>query len=420
MMQVLKNRSLLVLAGAELVSALGSWITAMALYAIIVFEGEGGVAHTSGLYLAAFGPSLLLSPVAGWLVDRVDRKRLLIAAQALCGVVTAGLIFADSLVLIYALLVLGAAFAVVTSPARQSIVPDVVAPEDLTRANALLQQVGGVIKIVAPLLAGGVLSFMSPQAAIILDVISYLAAAAVLTLLPALPRRQAAQEEHQPGETGLGGLNGLRKMTAVVTREAPLLRVLFPSIFMLVFTLIAFDVTAAVYTRDILRSSAKFMGMAIGLIGLGTGISALLLMLSKEMRNPWRDMVVGMTLMATIPAAMSLGTYLAPLPAQVFLLLACLLGGLGIGLTNVQAATLIQTLAPAGWVGRMGGLFQSMIVGGQLVAMLLTPVLVPHWVSFGLFFGISTACLMLLCIRTAVAVARHGYSPTVPTAETGS
>lgn len=91
MMALLRNRSFLILTGAELISALGSWVTTMALLAILVFEGTGGVEHTSALFLAGVGPSMLLGPVAGWLADRVERRRLMVASQLLSGLAVAAL-----------------------------------------------------------------------------------------------------------------------------------------------------------------------------------------------------------------------------------------------------------------------------------------------------------------------------------------
>lgn len=401
---LLRNRSLVLLAGAELVTNLGSWITMMAIFALVVFEGEGGVLQTTGIYLAGMGPAILLGPVAGWLVDRVDRRRLLIAAQLLSGLITLGLVFTQQMGWIYLILVLQGICAAATPSARQSVVADLVDRADLTRANAFLQQVSGITKIAAPMLAGAVLGLLSPQRAILLDVISYLAAGALLGLLPALPPRQGTAG---PEAKGSEGLAGLRAVAGMILREAPLLRFIFPTIFVLVVTLLAFDVTAPVFTRDVLLGDSRFMGVLVGMVGLGMGLAALALMLGKGGRNPSRDLLLGMLLMVGIPAAISLGAALqSPVLARWIALVGCLAGGAGLGLANVQASTLIQTLAPAGWLGRLGGLFQSVIVAGQVTGMLLTPVLVPHLISLGQFFTTATIAILLLCVWTAGAVKR--------------
>jgi MFS family permease len=83
-MNILKrNHHLLILGFAESVSGVGNWITALAIYALIVFRGSGDVLESSGVLLAGLGPMLLCSPLAGWLCDRFDRKRLMIASEVL-------------------------------------------------------------------------------------------------------------------------------------------------------------------------------------------------------------------------------------------------------------------------------------------------------------------------------------------------
>ncbi|HEX9013800.1 MAG TPA: MFS transporter, partial [Anaerolineaceae bacterium] len=166
-----KNRPLLILGISESVSNTGSWVTMMAVYAMLVFQGKGGLAESSGVFLAGLLPMLVFSPAAGWLCDRFDRRKLMIGSELLSGAVIGGLIFARQPAVIYALLALQAVTTALMTPARQAVVPQVVPPEELTRANAFLQQLAGIIKIAAPSLAGLVLTLLSPHQAIILDVV---------------------------------------------------------------------------------------------------------------------------------------------------------------------------------------------------------------------------------------------------------
>ncbi|HLN61561.1 MAG TPA: MFS transporter, partial [Symbiobacteriaceae bacterium] len=136
MTSILRNRSLLIIGGAEVINSIGSWITAMALYSILIFREHGGMALSSGIFLAQMLPMLLLGPVAGWICDRYDRRTLMVASRLLQGAVTAGLVFTDNLIAIYALLVLAAAASVVVGPARTAAMPEIVAPEHLSQANA--------------------------------------------------------------------------------------------------------------------------------------------------------------------------------------------------------------------------------------------------------------------------------------------
>ena len=418
---VFRNRSLLILGIAESVSNTGNWITMMAVFAMIVFKGQGGVVESSGVFLAGLLPTLFFSPLAGWLCDRIDRKKLMIASELISGLVILGLVFTDQLVLIYTILALQAFSITIMTPARQSAVPQLVQQDELTRANAFLQQLAGLIKIIAPILAGGLLAVISPHQAILLDVISFGLSALILTRLPALrPAIKIDQGETvappaQPTAAHLAASDGqpepkLDKLLPALKGSAQL-QILFILTFLTISVFVGFDVLAPVYFRDVLNVSETFFGQSIGLVGLGTLISSLMLMLRKGNGRPWVDVLAGVLLLGLIPVAMAAAT-LPSLQAQSrgLILAASLVGGVGNGLIIVQVGTLLQLLSPAVLLGRMGGIFQSTAVGGQLAGILLTPLLVPDRLSMGAYFGLASIALLLVMAGAALVLARTGSS----------
>ncbi len=395
---LLKNRTLVTIGLAEAISHIGDWITMMAIFALLVFKGGGGVAESSGVYLAGLLPALPASALAGWLCDRFDRKKLMVASQLLSALSVVGLIFTDRLELIYLLLALEAVFISVMGPARQSVIPDIVDKEDLPRANALLQQFSGIIKIGAPVLAGAILAVMSPHQAIILDVISFILAGVMLSFIPSLPAVKRAASENQVSEN----FEKKKNVWGVILSSSGL-QLIFVSMFLGIFVIIGFDVLATVYTRDVAQANEQYFGISIGLVGFGTLLSTFWLMLRKQNRNPWSDLMMGIGMLAVIPLALALGSYLNnPALCRAVVLVGCFIGGIGNGLVNVQIITLLQTLAPDGMLGRVSGLFQSTVTAGQLMGIILTPILVPGVVSMGTFFLISTLCLIVLVVYMVV------------------
>src|SRR5947209_5962245 len=65
MKHIVGNRSLLIVGIAESLSDLGTWITVLACFALIVFHNEGGAAESGGILLALLVPALPVSPLAG-------------------------------------------------------------------------------------------------------------------------------------------------------------------------------------------------------------------------------------------------------------------------------------------------------------------------------------------------------------------
>lgn len=403
---LLKNKTLVTIGIAESVSGIGDWITMMSIFAILVFRGTGGVAESGGIFMAGLLPTLPASLAAGWLCDRFDRKILMIISQLVSGTVVAGLIFTNNIVLIYGLLALQAISYAIMSPARQASLPDIVAQEDLTRANALLQQLAGIIKIGAPVIAGAILAVLDPHKAIILDVISFIAAAILLSFIPSLP-------PHGKKTAEPNSVNTQKSDNILSTiKDIPGLSLIFVSIFLAILIIVGFDVSASVFIRDILHEKESFMGISIGLVGVGTLIASIHLLTRKAKNDLWRDIVTGLSLLSIIPLVISVGYYVGkPEISRILLLAGCLVGGIGNGLVHVQVTTLLQTLTPPEQLGRMGGVFQSTAVAGQLVGIVLTPLLLAKLLSMGQFYAISFVCLGFLVIYIVFSLKQMKRSP---------
>src|SRR5688500_3118199 len=124
---------------AQVVSAIGDWIGFVAIVAIATRVGASGsgAAAVSLVMIARLVPGFFLAPVAGVLVDRLDRKKLMVATDVLRAVVLAFLPFVDTiwgLVVASLLLEIG---TLLWSPAKEASVPNLVPASHLTTANSL-------------------------------------------------------------------------------------------------------------------------------------------------------------------------------------------------------------------------------------------------------------------------------------------
>ncbi len=399
MKQILENRSVVIIGIAESVSGLGNWITAMAIIALVIFRGGGSTAQSSGIFLAFFIPMLVVSPLAGQLVDRFDRKKLMIASELLSAGAITGLIFARQLWLIYGLLALQAIFGTVMQPARLAALPSLVDRDDLTRVNAFLQQLAAVIKVMGPMLAGLLLAVMPPQMTMVLDVVSFILSALILTRLPAL------LPEAEPDREGEEAAPPSEKLLAVM-RRIPLLILLFVVMFFGIMIIMSLDILFPIYVRDILLVGESLMGLLIGLIGLGS-VGATVLLLARKgeatVWQSWRDVVLAMVFLGLLQIAFAAAAYLTDVSLRRWVVLTgSLIGGLGNGLLLVQVGTLMQLLSPESLLGRIGGVFQAVMVGGQLLTTLALPLLVPGLLPIGTFFIIASGLYVLLIMITVI------------------
>jgi dTMP kinase len=128
---------------AILVSSLGDWIGFVAVVAMVTRIGGGRAGFAvSGVMLARLLPSILFGPFAGVLVDRFDRKRLMVIADVVRGVGYATLPLVPHLPWIYGMSFLIECLSLLWTPARDAIIPNLVPRRQLSNANTVALATG--------------------------------------------------------------------------------------------------------------------------------------------------------------------------------------------------------------------------------------------------------------------------------------
>ncbi len=184
---------------AQVFSSLGDWIGLLAILAIANRVSSGNAAALSLVMVARMLPGFILAPVCGALVDRWDRKRVMIVTDVSRAAIIATLPFVDS---IAALVVASFALELLTllwGPAKDASVPHLVPRESLTQANSLsLVASFGTFPLGALIFAllAGLAEWLSgfeflslfdadqEALALYLDALSYLASGIIIVFLP--------------------------------------------------------------------------------------------------------------------------------------------------------------------------------------------------------------------------------------------
>lgn len=182
---------------AEVISLVGDWFSQVVLAAVVVAASPGREGFAiSTLILARFLPPLLLSPMAGVLLDRFDRQRLLVWSNFLrAGIGVLYLIaLADPslLWLIYAGILLQAAVGTVYMPGQSALVAGVVTSDDLVTANTLSSATWSAALAAGGALGGFVAATLGSTTALVFDVITFLAAGLLMMQVRGYRYRPAA------------------------------------------------------------------------------------------------------------------------------------------------------------------------------------------------------------------------------------
>ena len=194
------------LLAAELISTTGSAMTMLAL-PWLVLETTGSAAQAGLVATAEFVPMAVLGIPSGQIVARLGPRRTMLtcdlARAPLLGLVpllehTGHLSVGILIVIAFGI----GAFYPAHFASQRTIIPDLLGTDsgEVTRANALLQAANRLPLVIGPAIAGSLIALIGAGDVILIDAISYLVAAALLTFL--VPRglgRQGPQEEEATG-----------------------------------------------------------------------------------------------------------------------------------------------------------------------------------------------------------------------------
>lgn len=168
----------------QLVSLIGSGLTKFAL-GVWVYQQTGSVTQFALISLFASIPVIIISPVAGVLVDRFPRRLVMILSDSAAGLSTVAIALLLALGRletwqIYLATVLNATFSAFQWPAYNAATTLLVPKKHLARANGTLQLGEALSQLVAPLFAGFLLTIIELQGIIFIDFITFLFALGTL------------------------------------------------------------------------------------------------------------------------------------------------------------------------------------------------------------------------------------------------
>jgi len=177
-----QNRNFRLLWVGQVVSQLGDWFSLITLHSLLLAL-TGSDTSLSKLMLAQMLPLFFLSPIAGVVVDRLSRKRVMVAADLFRVMFALGFLLVRDQETAWIAYLCMAALSSATAffePARQAVLPAVTQPEELVTANALSAVTWSTLLTCGALVGGVVTQLLGREAAFVLNGFSFLGSAVVL------------------------------------------------------------------------------------------------------------------------------------------------------------------------------------------------------------------------------------------------
>jgi hypothetical protein len=389
------------LAAGRLVSQLGDWLTLAALVGWIygTTESTGQVAV---LMLLRLAPPILGGGLAAAVVDRMPKERLLVVVElaralAVCGAIAA--IVFDLRPLAFVAVAVSAALAAVGAATALALVPSVLDEEHLSAANAGLGIAQDGAMALGALGAGVALAVSGVTLALVIDVGTFLVAAALYAgIRPPLAHPRSLDPDPDGGASILDGFRYLVRR--------PLLLVVIAAFGA---ATIATGLTNATLPRLLeglgLGSGAYGFGFSALALGLAAGQG--FVGLTRVGATAGRWIGAGLLVMAGFFVALSLTAH-----APTAILLLGLIG-LVDGATDVLFATIVQREANPRYYGRIFGIasasMATTMMGAVAVAPVLNSIAAPdRVVLFGGLALVAAAAITFVGLR-----GRTGAEPAV-------
>jgi MFS family permease len=341
------NRNFRLIWLADFVSSLGDRVHLVAM-AALVYTVTGSLTQTGIAFVATALPDLVLGPFAGVLVDRRDRRQVLIACDLLRipPVLAIPFVVDISIVLVYILLFSVNAVSVLFKPARRAIVPSIVQPRDYNTANSLGSVSENSSDIIGYPIGGGMLLLFgylfgqeaSLAIAFSFDALTYLTSAILIWSISVKSTTYVAEADRtflREIAEGVSFVWNHRLVLAntLVTLLGPI--ALGASVPLLVG-----------YAWEVLQGGEWEYSLIGAAISVGTVLGGIWLS-TKERVNTGMVVISGLALMGISVTATGLVSSL--IPALIFITIS----GFGSAMAMIPGLTLVQDHTPDNLLGRV-------------------------------------------------------------------
>lgn len=358
----LRNRAFLRLWSGGLVNDFGDWTLLVAL-PVFVFQLTGSALVTSTVFVVELVPGLIAGQLGGVLVDRWDRKRILVVGglvQAACLLPLLLVSTADQLWIVYLVAAVESCLARVCGPAKAALIPSLVPPSERAAANSLSAVGDNLARLVGSPLGGLAIQVFGLPGVVAIDAATYVLSSLLIAgvRVPAQVADEAAESPAaragRPAHDGLvaAWLDGLR----TIRRDHQLSLVLGIGVLSQLAQGM-FVVLFVVFVIERLGGSGADVGLIRGVQAIGGVLGGLIVGWMSRRVSPrgligWGFIAFGMISLVTwnLPAlTTAIGFYLGLFVA---------VGIPGVA-TSTGLLTTVQTLTPPTHLGRVFAAFET-------------------------------------------------------------
>jgi len=351
---VLKRPELRAVWLAEWISDVGNFVTFIAL-AVYINQLTHSVAAVGLVFALRAVPTFTVGPFAAVLVDRLDRRAVMIVSDLVRAVLVGLLPFTHAPWQAYVLALSSGVLGTFFQPARSALLPQLVDTRELVPALAVIETTHQALHTLGPAIAGLVVFAFGARNSFFVDAASFLVSALFIARVVARGRPERPERRSAIHEL----IEGVRALA-----HAPAVRT-----YVLLDAALAFGgggviALLVIYVQDVLGRPGGEYGLVLSVAGLGTVLASIAIAAGdqRSARTPWA------VASAASAAAM---IFIAFEPSFLALLPIAFVYGIGDAATGIPAAAVVAETLPDSVRGRVYGARNALTLFVYAVGSLL-------------------------------------------------
>ena len=362
----------------------------------LMLDITGSKSLTSLVSMSAYIPAVLFGLFAGVVVDRYNRKWIMIYSDILrallVAVIPLSLIYGFiSPLLIGAITFSLSTFSAFFYPARDSLIPHIVTAEELPAANSAISVSGQMSHLLGPLFAGIGISIFGLRHLFTADAISFLFSILLISLIVG-PARKLTIEKHPPKWQGI--VEGLTYVNSHKGLRLLLILTFVNNIFIMGPAIIGLPV----FVREVLTSDFGVLAKLEVAMAAGMIVGSFVFWKAEKNISPISILLFGIVMDGITY------TLLFFADTSFIAILVLIIHGIGIPLITVSRTTIIQAVVPDEFRGRLFSMIYMAVMGTTAISVGLTGFILEFIGADSLFLliGVGAASTVIIGFNPAL------------------
>lgn len=407
----MKNKNFIIIVLGQIISLFGNAIQrfSMSLY---LLDFTGSTATFANILAISTIPYILFAPIAGKLSDSVNKKKIMVYLDFFCaaliGVYSIILLSGNDNTIIVAIVMFTLSISyTLYGPAVSSSIPQVVEEDKLTSANGIINQVGSIVNLVGPILAGIIYGLLGIKVIVIINALSFLFSA-IMELFLDIP--DVVKKDEKEGKVSVGFIRksfiDMKESFAYLKKENKIaLYIICSYAFCNIFLVPILSIVAPYFINVLLGLPSEVYGVVEGICVLGMMLGGFWISVKpkmfsmKKLHYAYYPMIVGVTLMSTLGFIKLNNLVMAGFFAVCGMAIM-----LSLSLTNVLTLTFIQKQVPFEMLGRISAFSTAVATISVAPGQLLFGQVIEMGVPLGIILIVTALFNFMLMVFVKINI----------------